>query len=202
MTHPWFTTAAVVVTALLIAVVGVWAWKVHLSPDAKARRAEAMAATASLREAVLSRQMLLQAPPDSTAQRVFAMDWQVSAGQLATLVSFEDGTTSIYFSSGGGVIGTGAVPTVKPVAAKFRTAFTGLEPHFRVVNAWPPPAPGNCVFYYIDRDATRATRPVSEGELRIGSHALSGLAADAQSLITAIRTAQPILERENDRSGT
>ena len=185
------TTAVAIVAALLVAVIGVWTWNVHLSPEAKARRTEATAATASLREAVLSREMLLQAPAGGTPPRAFVMDWQFAAGQLATLVSFEDGTTSIYFSSGGGVIGAGELPAVKPLAARFRAAFNGLDSHFRVVNAWPPPPPRNCVFYYVDRDATRATSPLAESELQVESHPLYALAAEAQNLITAIRTSKP-----------
>ena len=186
-----FTPVAVIVAAVLVALAGLWAWNVHLSPEAKTRRAEAMAATAGLREAVLSRAFLLQGTAEGAAQKAFAADWRVSTDQLATLVSFEDGTTSIYFSSGGGVIGAGEVPTVKPVADRFRAAFNGLESHFRVVDSWPPPAPGNYVFYYLDRNATRATTPLSQSELESSNHALHGLVAEAQGLITAIRTAQP-----------
>src|SRR2546430_10376917 len=39
--------------------------------------------------------------------RCVLMDWNVG-GSVATLVAFDDGTVSLYLSSGGGIIGAGA----------------------------------------------------------------------------------------------
>lgn len=180
-----------VMLASFVAVLGYWAWTTHLSPEANERRAKAMAGTAALREGVLSRTMLVEAPGADSPRRAYVMDWQVSGGQLATLVSFDDGTTSIYLSSGGGIIGAGAIPSVVPVAAEFRETFKSLEIHFRPVSAWPPPRDGGVVFYLVDQETTRATTEFQGSELRAKQHPLKILELIGQKLFTAVRTANP-----------
>lgn len=183
----WIIVTAV--TALAV-VAGIWAWRVHLSPNAQAKRAAAMGATAELRDAVLSRKMLLQAGVPDTAM-AFVMDWQVASGQLATLVSFDDGTTSLYFSTGAGFIGAGELPTVKPQATRFREAFAGLDRSFQDIHSWPAPAKGKFVFYRIDNRATAATAQFEASELQSKAHPLHIVAKAAQDLISAIRMAEP-----------
>lgn len=187
--HP--AMLSLLATFLVFAVIAIWTWHTHLSPSAKLRRASAMAATAELRGGVLSRKFLLEAQSQEVLLQAFAMDWRISAGQLATLVVYDDGTTSLYLSSGGGIIGAGTVDTVKALAAQFLASFAGLESHLRVVDTWPPPEIGRFVFYMINRDATFATQSFSTKELRVGDHPLHSLEAVAQRLFTAIRTARP-----------
>ena len=184
-------TSILIAVALVVAVAGYWAWTTHLSPEAKERRAKAMAGTAALREGVLSRTMLIEATGADAPLRAYVMDWQVGGSQLATLVSFDDGTTSIYLSSGGGIIGAGTIPSVQPVASEFRDTFKSLEKHFRPVSAWPPPSDGGFVFYLVDRESTRATTEFQGSELRSRNHPLTTLESIGQKLFTAVRTAKP-----------
>jgi hypothetical protein len=91
---------------------------VRLRPTA-AERKELVNASALLRQKVLSREFLKGIPREAGAVRCVVMDWNIGSG-VATLVAFRDGTTSIYLSSGGGVIGAGAHESVTRVAAVFR----------------------------------------------------------------------------------
>lgn len=183
------TYMSIAALALAAVLVGVWAWRAHFSPAAKARRANARAGVAELREAALSGRFLRETP--SPAGKAFAMDWQVDNRQLATLVSYDDGTTSLYLSSGGGRIGAGSLPSVQIVAERFRAGFAEADAHFQAVEKWPPPARGRYVFYAVDRQLTRATAHVAGAELRSRDHPLHSLAARGQTLITAIRKAKP-----------
>jgi hypothetical protein len=178
-----------VLFAIVLAVGGVWAWKVHLSPEAKARRATAIERVAELREIVLSGAMLRQEGVPEAAE-VFVMEWQVGSSQLATLVSFDDGTTSIYFSSGAGVIGAGEIDTVKPVAKRFRKAFDAVNSYFSPVNTWAPPDPDKYVFYRVSKHSIRATPQYSTEQMRETSDVLRALEGEGQRLITAIRNAK------------
>ena len=120
------------------------------------------------------------------------MDWQLDKSQLATLVAYDDGTTSLYFSSGGGRIGAGSLASVQMAAERFREGFAEVDAFFHAVEQWPPPSRGSCVFYAVDRQLTRATAHVAGAKIRSRDHPLHGLATRAQDLITAIRKAKPI----------
>jgi hypothetical protein len=49
------------------------------------------------------------------------MDWSMDNG-TATLVAYDDGTTSLYTSTGGGVIGAGSHGEVRDAAEAFEIA--------------------------------------------------------------------------------
>src|SRR2546428_10544797 len=70
-------------------------------------RDQAAHASAVLRENILTRQFIAQFPPGKPGTpRCVLMDWNVG-GSVATLVALDDGTVSLYLSSGGGGIGEG-----------------------------------------------------------------------------------------------
>src|SRR5688572_16670054 len=88
------------------------------STESTGEQASAASGSAVLREALLSREMLRDMPgdPDGDGIRAVVFDWGMGNGS-ATLVAFDDGTTSLYFSGGGGIIGAGAHDAVRRAAA-------------------------------------------------------------------------------------
>ena len=71
-------------------------------------RAQAAAASAGLRMAVLQRKFIdTTAVTDPDDVQCVVMDWNLGGQSVATLVAFADGTTSLYLSSGGGFLGAG-----------------------------------------------------------------------------------------------
>jgi len=63
-------------------------------------------------------QLGLSLPIDKTIVYGIVMDWGMSSG-IATTVSYQTGDASLYFSSGGGVIGGGQHENVNIAARKF-----------------------------------------------------------------------------------
>lgn len=76
------------------------------------------------------------------------MEFRVS-GTVVTLVSLADGTTSIYFSSGGGIIGAGEYEEVarasKNLVALAESYYNQVEP----TTQFPLPLPGRIRFYLL-----------------------------------------------------
>jgi hypothetical protein len=105
---------------------------------------------------------------------------------VATLVAVVDGTSSLYFSNGGGLIGAG---THAPVAeANRRWLEKGREflPQLSAITDPPLPAEGLTQFVAVTPEGLRgAVAP--EEELGQGRHGLSPLFYGGQDVITQIR---------------
>jgi len=125
--------------------------------------------------------------PTAQLPRVWAamMDLALTAG-TATLLSVADGTTSLYTSAGGGVIGGGAHAEV--VAAT--TAFLGVvDAHLDHIPATADtslPVPGRVVLRAMGYHGPHAA-DVSEAELESGEHPLSPVFVAAHDVITELR---------------
>lgn len=107
-------------------------------------------------------------------------------GAVVTLVALLDGAASIYFSSGGGVIG-GAGHTAVRIAARRFAQFAGVHlPEMRACNDFPLPRLGQTTFYVLtSRGVLTASAP--EQELGGGSHDLSPLFHLGDYVITQLR---------------
>lgn len=105
---------------------------------------------------------------------------------VATLVAVADGTTSLYFSTGGGIIGAGAHESVALASRRWLeegAAFLGeLEP----VADPPLPAVGQTQFVAVTNDGLRAA-VAPEEDLGRNRHALTPLFYAAQEVITQVR---------------
>ena len=152
---------------------------------------QAAHASAVLRENILTRQFIAQFPPGKPgAPRCVLMDWNVG-GSVATLVAFDDGTVSLYLSSGGGIIGAGAHANVARAAGPFREQARAILSKLSPSTTFPLPAGNNNVVFYVVTDSTT----LSSGEIDVGlsglpaSHPFAGLLNSAQALITEVRRA-------------
>ena len=112
---------------------------------------------------------------------------------VATLVVFADGTTSLYFSNGGGIIGAGAHASVRAAGAQLLAV---AEQHLATLEktaATPLPAVGQVRFYVRTFDGT-LTAEAKEQDLGARRHALSGLFLAGHAVIAAVRQSTPSVE--------
>jgi hypothetical protein len=194
------TVLAVVILGLVLLVWRRRSSAVERAPRATTSALAAPAVTASRDEApdfrgmVLRREFLAKAAPAPDGHaRAVVMDWSLDRG-AATLVAYDEGTTSLYYSSGGGVIGAGAHDAVRRAAAAFRAEAARTQPVFTAVPASDPMAlpPANAVaFYLITDSATLRAGPITTAELSAGSHTLGSLGNLAQAVISAVREVGP-----------
>jgi hypothetical protein len=109
---------------------------------------------------------------------------------VATLVVFGDGTTSLYFSNGGGVIGAGEHDVVR---AAGETLLSSAEAHlddFAVAVGTPLPEVGRVRFYVRTFNATLSAE-ANEEDLGEGRHQLSPVFHAGHSVISAVRESTP-----------
>ena len=105
---------------------------------------------------------------------------------VATLVSLADGTTSLYFSTGGGVVGAGAHPAVRDAAAAFIAVADAQLAHFSGATEYPQPAPGRVRFYLRTYEGLE-TAEASDADLREERHPLAPLFRAGHAVIAAVR---------------
>ena len=103
-----------------------------------------------------------------------------------TLFALADGTTSIYFSNGGGVIGGHGHETVRNANVEL---LKEANQHLRLVqprDAFPVPANDNTIFYLLTDSGVLAAAANTD-DLGYGRHALSTLFHAAHEVITQLR---------------
>jgi hypothetical protein len=110
---------------------------------------------------------------------------------VATLAAICDGTTSYYFSNGGGIIGSGQHPPVA-AASKAWLARTGNEFASAMAPAseFPLPTAGQVRFYLVYAGRV-LTGEASEDDLVRKRHPLWPIFHDAQLVIAQIRRHAP-----------
>ena len=109
---------------------------------------------------------------------------------VASLVAVADGSTSIYFSSGGGIIGAGQHQNVREIADRFIALVDSQVEALTITDAHPLPAVGRVRFYARTFDGLR-TAEAGEQELGERRHLLSPLFHAGHAVIAAARTASP-----------
>lgn len=105
---------------------------------------------------------------------------------VVTLVSLADGTTSLYFGNGSGIIGGGEHASV---AKASKTLVSNSEKYFKSMTpttSFPLPSVGRVKFYILTFSGT-FTADIDENELGEGKHDLSPLFYSGQKVITQIR---------------
>ncbi|MEZ6048963.1 MAG: hypothetical protein R3C11_25980 [Planctomycetaceae bacterium] len=109
---------------------------------------------------------------------------------VVTLVAIADGTISLYFSSGGGVIGAGAHQPVEEVGKQFRHLATKFMSAMTKTETYPLPTPGNVRFYVLTNRGVYTLEAV-EQDLGHHRHECSPLFHKAHHLIAMIREHSP-----------
>jgi hypothetical protein len=112
------------------------------------------------------------------------MEMAFPAG-VATLVSVDDGTASIYTSTGGGVLGGySARKEAKQFVAEAEKHLAGMKP----TKSFPYPEVGRVRFYVLTREGVYSTE-ADEEELVSGQHALSPLYLAGNEVLAVLHTA-------------
>jgi hypothetical protein len=105
---------------------------------------------------------------------------------VATLVVLADGTTSLYFSNGGGVIGAGEHAAVRAAAQNLLSSAEEHLDGFMAVVETPLAHVGQVRFYIRTFNGTLSTE-ANEDDLGEGRHKLSRVFHAAHSVISAVR---------------
>jgi hypothetical protein len=109
---------------------------------------------------------------------------------VATLVALGDGTSSLYFSKGGGIIGGGGHARVRAANDHFLATAEAYVTEFTKADATPFPAVGRVRFYVRTFEGT-VTAEASEDDLGEERHPLSPLFHSGHAVIAAMRESSP-----------
>lgn len=104
----------------------------------------------------------------------------------ATLVCLPDGTTTMYTSGGGAIVGAGEQQDVAAAAKLYIAETKACLPDLVATPNSDLPAPDDVVLRALTQDANYATT-VSVEQLRTGVHPLSRAYAAAQLVVTAVQ---------------
>jgi hypothetical protein len=108
---------------------------------------------------------------------------------VVTVASFKTGDASIYFSTGGGMIGGGAHESVRRASLDLVRVSSSLVDDMESVTEHPLPPAGRVYFYLLtSRGLRRGEAPYKELMARRGP--LVPLFAAAQEVITQVRMTQ------------
>jgi hypothetical protein len=131
----------------------------------------------------------------SDGQRVWGAVMDMAfAGGVASLVSLQDGSTSLYTSTGGGVIGGGAHEPVVEATQAFLDAVGVYAPQFLLTDSDDLPAEGYVRFHALAYDG-RSSIDAPESDLQARTHDLWPLYYSGHQVITALRLATEGEER-------
>jgi hypothetical protein len=117
------------------------------------------------------------------------METGLARGGVYSLVVLADGTTSLYFSTGGGIIGAGEHASVRQAAAAMLTEANRLRSETKLTESTPLPSSGQVVFYLLSNTGT-LTGSGAEAELGGGKGQLSPLFFAGHNVIGEIRKTQ------------
>lgn len=109
---------------------------------------------------------------------------------VATLVVLAEGSTSLYFSNGGGIIGAGEHEAVRVASESLLSTAEAHLAHLAPAAATPLPEVGR-VRFYLRTFAGTVGAEGEELELGEGRHILSPLFHRAHAVITAVRESTP-----------
>jgi hypothetical protein len=110
----------------------------------------------------------------------------VLSGSVVTLAGLVDGTTSLYFSSGGGILGSGNHPKVGTAAREMVGKAEDALERFQPVQEYPFPDEGRIRFYALTFNGV-LTAECADKDVKDPQPGLSGVYAAAQDLITQVR---------------
>ena len=103
-----------------------------------------------------------------------------------TLVTLADGTTSLYFSTGGGTIGAGEHESVRKAVWNYLSGAQHFYRNARWADGTPTPTDGEVIFYFLTFEGRLAYSALEE-KLGNGNDELSNLFYAAHSVISEIR---------------
>jgi hypothetical protein len=118
---------------------------------------------------------------------------------IVTLVALVDGTVSLYFSNGGGIIGVGHHEGPRSACEELIASAPEFISHARATTEFPLPGEGRTRFYFLTRGGA-LTVESSEDALGRERSPLSPLFYKAQEVITQVRLVDERREADDRRS--
>jgi hypothetical protein len=112
-----------------------------------------------------------------------------------TLSVLADGTTSLYFSTGGGIIGAGEHESVRKASGRLLSTAQEFHSKAKKVNTFPKPGQGEVIFYFLTFDGVLSYTAL-ENDLGNEKDELSGLFFAAHNVLSEIRK---IEEKKSDK---
>jgi hypothetical protein len=104
-----------------------------------------------------------------------------------SLVVLADGTTSLYFSTGGGIIGAGEHSSVRIVSKNLLLKANDAIDHSTLATTHPLSYDGISIFYFLTFEGT-CSYSASESKLGNGQDSLSTLFHSSHEVISELRT--------------
>jgi hypothetical protein len=133
--------------------------------------------------------------PTEARQHVWGVLMELGYPQaVATLVVLGEGTTSLYISTGGGIIGAGEHPPVRAAAEKLLAVTEAHLDGFHAVAETPLPQTGRVRFYVRTFGGTLGAE-ADEQDLGHGRHKLSPVFHAGHAVITEMRLASEDQQR-------
>jgi hypothetical protein len=122
------------------------------------------------------------------------METGLEDGAVYSPVVLADGSTSLYFSSGGGIIGAGEHQAVRQASKAMLQAASQFQARMPLASSTPLPGPGKVTFYLL---SAKGTLSYSAVEQRLGDDkdALSELFHAGHAVITEVREAEQARSR-------
>ena len=131
--------------------------------------------------------------------RVMALLMETGYDEAAvTVLAAADGSASMYFSNGGGLIGAGEYEQVREVVFETLSEVQKHEALLSQTDAYPLPAPGRTRFYVVT-DQGVLTAEASEDLLGNEKHELSPLFHQVHKLIAYMRAAEEHRQSQNSK---
>jgi hypothetical protein len=123
-------------------------------------------------------------------KQVYAILMETSYGDVSvSLLSVTDGTTSLYFSNGGGIIGAGEHAEVKKATLAFISKSEKYLKLAKLTKVFPLPKKGETKFYFMTKKGIY-TYSALEDKLGNQKDKLSDLFYAGQNVISEVRKTQ------------
>jgi len=123
------------------------------------------------------------------------METGLEDGAAYSLLVLADGSTSVYFSTGGGVIGAGEHEAVRAEGKSMLEVATRVQMQMQPVSSTPLPRPGKVQFYLLSPQGTLGYS-ADEQLLGEGKDRLSELFHAGHAVITQVRMAEQSAPRK------
>ena len=137
----------------------------------------------------------LKLAPTADLPHVWAAFMEMSVSDsVASLLASAEGTSSLYFGTGGGIIGAGKHPQVRAVNHEFLVALEAALSSLPPVTEFALPGPGRIRFAVLTYEGKRGA-DVSEDELKAGTHPLSASFTAGHKLIAYLRAASEAIAK-------
>jgi hypothetical protein len=121
------------------------------------------------------------------AHPVWGMVMEVGESEGSfSLVALADGSSSLYFSNGGGIISGGEHETVREASAYFLTGAQHFYIYAEKIDEYPSPSDGEVLFYFLTFDGVLLF-VAQEEKLKAPANELAHLYQAAHSLISELR---------------